>query len=247
MNIAIKIVTGVSVSLVMFTGCSNMTMLRTAELRAVQTRVDSLSVVMAGLQNKIIEEQKAQGELLRSLRADQQIRFNEIDRKVVAIDGNISESQARLSKIDEKTAQVQKKIDARNTADSLNETNKTSEQEKLLQIAMSDFYAGRFDIAVAGFSDVASKNQGLPIAQDAEYWIAECSYAKKDYAESEKAYMAYIKKYPQGSKTCIVFYKLGLVYEKQNKDKFKQMVWKKLIEQCPDSQEAKVIQAQTDK
>jgi TolA-binding protein len=247
MNNMFKIVTGASVSLVMFTGCSNITMLRTAELRAVQTRVDSLSVVMSGLQNKIIEEQKTQGELLRSLRADQQIRFNEIDRKVVAIDGNVSESQARLSKIDEKTAQVQKKIDARLVADSLNETNKTSEQEKLLQIAMSDFYAGRFDIAVAGFTDVASKNQGLPIAQDAEYWIAECSYAKKEYAEAEKAYMAYLKKYPQGSKSCVVFYKLGLVYEKQNKDKFKQMVWKKLIEQCPDSQEAKVIQAQTDK
>ncbi|HMA65136.1 MAG TPA: hypothetical protein VKO63_08060, partial [Chitinispirillaceae bacterium] len=96
MNNMFKIVAGVSVSLVMFTGCSNITMLRTAELRAVQTRVDSLSVVMSGLQNKIIEEQKTQGELLRSLRADQQIRFNEIDRKVVAIDGNVSESQARL-------------------------------------------------------------------------------------------------------------------------------------------------------
>jgi len=67
---------------------------------------------------------------------------------------------------------------------------------------------------------------------------------KKEYAEAEKAYMAYLKKYPQGSKSCVVFYKLGLVYEKQNKDKFKQMVWKKLIEQCPDSQEAKVVQAQ---
>lgn len=247
MNIIIKIVSGMSAVLIMFTGCSNLTMLRTAELRSVQTRIDSLSVVMTGLQNKIIEEQKAQSDLLRSLRADQQIRFNEIDRKVVAIDGNISESQARLSKIDEKTAQVQKKIDERLIADSLNESNKTSEQEKLLQIAMSDFYAGRFDIARAGFNDIASTNQGLPIAQDAEYWIAECSYAKKDYTEAEKAFMAYLKKYPQGSKSCVVFYKLGLVYEKQNKGKFKLMVWNKLIEQCPDSQEAKVVQAQMNK
>ncbi|NLD95180.1 MAG: tetratricopeptide repeat protein [Fibrobacter sp.] len=244
MNKVFATVTGVIAALVMFTGCSNVTMLRTAELRSIQTRVDSLSVVITGLQNQIIEEQKSQSELLRSLRADQQIRFNEIDRKVVAIDGNISESQVRLSKIDEKTAQVQKKIDAQLVADSLSETSKISEQEKLLQIAMSDFYAGRFDIAVAGFTDIASKNQGSPIAQDAEYWIAECSYAKKEYAEAEKAYMAYLKKYPQGSKSCVVFYKLGLVYEKQNKDKFKQMVWKKLIEQCPDSQEAKVVQAQ---
>jgi len=192
MNKVFATVTGVIAALVMFTGCSNVTMLRTAELRSIQTRVDSLSVVITGLQNQIIEEQKSQSELLRSLRADQQIRFNEIDRKVVAIDGNISESQVRLSKIDEKTAQVQKKIDAQLVADSLSETSKISEQEKLLQIAMSDFYAGRFDIAVAGFTDIASKNQGSPIAQDAEYWIAECSYAKKKSMLKQKKHIWHI-------------------------------------------------------
>lgn len=230
--------------LIFLTGCSNLTMLRTQELRAIQTKVDSLSNEMTGLQKKVLEEQKAQSEMLRLLRADQQIRFNELDRKVSVIDGNLSENQMRLSKIDEKTAQVQKKIDARLSADSVNESSKNSEAEKLFQIAMSDFNAGRFDIAINSFNDLIAKCPNSPIAQDSEYWIAECLYAKKQYLESEKGYMSYIKKYPQGNKMCVSLYKLGLVYDKQNKEKSKNMVWKKLIEQCPDSQEAKVIEAQ---
>ncbi len=41
MNKVLTTVTGVIAALVMFTGCSNITMLRTAELRSVQARVDS--------------------------------------------------------------------------------------------------------------------------------------------------------------------------------------------------------------
>ncbi len=230
--------------LLMFTGCSNLTMLRTQELRIIQTKVDSLSSEMYVLQKKILDEQKTQGEMLRVLRADQQIRFNELDRKVTVIDGNLSENQMRLSKIDEKTAQVQKKIDAKLTADSVSENSKNAETEKLFQIAMSDFNAGRFDVAISSFNDLVVKCPGSPMGQDAEYWVAECQYAKKEYADAEKGFLSYIKKYPQGTKMCVSLYKLGLVYDRQNKVKFKNMVWKKVIEQCPDSQEAKVIQAQ---
>jgi len=244
MKVLLKSIFTTAVVLVFFSGCSNLTMLRTQELRNVQTKIDSLATVMVDLQSKIAEEQKVQGEMIRLLRADQQIRFNEINQKVAAIDGNLSENQVRLTKIDEKTAMVQKKIEAKLSADSANENNKSSETEKFFQIAMSDFYAGRFDMATNSFTDIASKNQGQAVGQDAEYWIAECSYAKKEYADAEKNYVGYIKKYPQGSKICVVYYKLGLVYEKQNKDKARNMVWKKLIEQCPDSQEAKVIQSQ---
>jgi TolA-binding protein len=230
--------------LLLFAGCTNMTMLRTQELRAIQSKVDSLSTEMVTWQKKSFEEQKAQGEMLRLMRADQQIRFNELDRKVAVIDGGVSESQMQLSKINEKTAQVQKKIDARLSADSVNESSKNSDAEKLFQIAMSDFNAGRFDISISSFNDLILKCPGSPIAQDAEYWISECLYAKKEYVEAEKGYLSYIKKYPQGNKMCVSLYKVGLVYDKQNKEKYKNMVWKKLVEQCPDSQEAKVVQAQ---
>lgn len=231
-------------TLASFQGCSNLTMLRTKELRAIQTRVDSLNNEISTTQKKLLEEQKTQSELLRLIRADQQVRFNELDRKVSNIEGNLSESQHRLSKIDQKTAEFNKRLEAKLIADSIAANSRAAEIEKLFQIAMSDFNAGRYDISLSGFTDLVSQFPESPLAQESEYWIAECRYAKKEYAESEKEYLKYFKKYPQGSKVCVSLYKLGLVYDKQGKTKSKTMVWKKLIEQCPDSQEAKVVQAQ---
>jgi tol-pal system protein YbgF len=239
----LTVVTAVALYAAFFSGCTNLTMLRTKELRAVKSSVDSLNTVLSTMQSKLLDEQKTHSEMLRLLRADQQVRFNEIDRKVSAIEGNLSENQYRLSKIDEKTAEFQKKFDAKLMADSMAGSAQIAEIEKLFQIAMSDFNAGRYDIAQSGFRDLVSQFPESKIAQDAEYWMAECSYARKAYAEAEGIYLGYIKKYPQGSKMCVSLYKLGLVYDKQNKTKSKTMLWNKLIEQCPDSEEAKVAKS----
>lgn len=230
-------------STIPFQGCTNLTMLRTQEIRAVKTQVDSLQAELIQMKQNLIEEQKNQTEVLRLIRADLQIRFNELDRKVSTIDGNLSENQVRLSKIDEKTAEFNKKLEARLVSDSSN-SSRSAEVEKLFQVAMTDFNAGRYDIAMGTFNNISTQFPNTSVAQDAEYWTAECYYATKKYNDAEKAYLAYIKKYPQGSKLCVALYKIGLVYNKQNKEKSKTMAWKKLLEQCPDSQEASVVKAQ---
>lgn len=223
-----------------FQGCTNLTMLRTQELREVKAQVDSLQSELTSMQKKMLEEQKNQSEVLRLLRADLQIRFNELDRKVSTIDGNLSESQFRLSKIDEKTAEFNKRLEAKLIADS----SRSSETEKLFQLAMNDFNAGRYDIAMSTFQNIVNQFPESSLAQDAQYWIAECFYATKKYSDAEKTYLSYIRNYPQGSKLCVSLYKLGLVYERQKKDKSKTLAWKKLVEQCPDAQETRVVKAQ---
>jgi tol-pal system protein YbgF len=223
----------------MSTGCVTQPM-----FMKIQSDVDSLRASVATLHSKLDEEQKSQGEILRLIRADQQLRFSEIDRKVSEIGANLNENQFRLSKIDEQTAEFQKKLSAKLTADSIASDSRNAEIEKLFQIAMSDFNAGRYDIATNGFKDLIVQYPGSPVASDAEYWLAECYYAKRAYAEAEKNYISYVKKYPDGSKLCVSLYKLGLAYEKQRKNKSKRMVWQKAINQCPDSPEIKVIKAQ---
>ncbi len=226
-----------------FQGCTNLTMLRTQELRAVKAQVDSLQSELTAMQKKMLEEQKNQSEVLRLLRADIQIRFNELDRKVSTIDGNLSESQFKLSKIDEKTAEFNKRLEAKLIADSAS-SSRASETEKFFQLAMSDFNAGRYDIALGAFQNITNQYQESSLAQEAQYWIAECFYATRKYSDAENAYLSYIKNYPQGTKLCVSLYKLGLVYERQKKDKSKTLTWKKLVEQCPDAQETKVVKAQ---
>jgi tol-pal system protein YbgF len=225
-------------------GCSQITMLRTEELKLVQQHVDSLHMNLREEQNAIQKNQKDINELLRLIRADQQVKFGDIERRIGAIESQLSESQYRLSKIDEKAKALQSSWEEKLRSDSLAKTKKEDEIQNLFQIAFGDFTAGRYDLAIRGFEDLVNQFPDSPLAQEASYWIAESYYVKTELDEAEARYKKYIKEYPSGKKICASLYKLGLVYDKQNKSKSRSLVWKKLIQQCPDSEEARAARAQ---
>lgn len=219
-------------------GCSSVTTLRVKELQEVQNRVDSLSMQLSMVQDSILEEEKKQSEILRLIRADQQVKFGEIERKVSSLAGVISESQYKLSEIDEKTREIKKRWEERARIDSLENAAQSAEIENLFEIALTDFTAGRYDIALSGFLDLAERFPESPHAEEAFYWVAECYYVRNNYTEAENRYKAYIKKYAQGSKVCVALFKLGLIYEKSGKNRSRNVVWDTLIKQCPQSEEA---------
>jgi tol-pal system protein YbgF len=237
MKTIVVLITTVGICLVCFTGCSHITVLRTKEMKAES---DTLFMRIDSLQSEIVTRQNTNDELLRLIRADLQIRFDELEKKLADLSSGLSENQYRLSRLDEKTADFQKQFQAKLEADSLAAGSKREEILKLFQIAMSDFNAGRFDIAISGFKDLMSRFPDAPEGQEGQYWVAECNYAKKEYEEAIQAYLLYVKQNPQGLKMSAALYKLGLTYGKQNKSKSKVMVWKKLVEQYPDSEEAKL-------
>ena len=237
----------------LFSGCSKITYkTHRLVLQELNDRIDSLNTELTERQNqmsaellaeqkKLMEEQQTSTEMLRLLRADQQMRFGEIDRKVSAIENNVSESQSRLSKLDRQTAEVGRQLSQKLANDEEAANQRKLQLEKLFEIAMSDFNAGRYDLAVSGFRDFAKQFPEAPQTIDAEYWIAEAYYAKKEYDTAEKEYMDFVKKYPDGGKYCVAVYKLGLVYENQDKTKRRDLVWKNLLDRCPDSPEAQVV------
>jgi tol-pal system protein YbgF len=231
----------VAVGLSGWMGCSRITMLRVEELRQVQARVDSLSARLSANQQQMLKEQKSQGELLRVVRADMQVRFGELAQRVSQIEGGMHESQERLSDIDRKTAEIRERWQEQARIDSVRAAMDRAEEENLFQIAYSDFTAGRHDLALAGFRDFTQRYPESDLVEKARYWSAECHYAQKQYDSAEVAYTGYIKEYPQGAKICPTFYKLGLVYEKKGKAKHKKLVWDKVLEQCPQSEEARAV------
>jgi tol-pal system protein YbgF len=222
----------------LFQGCSHITVLRTREMYGVR---DSLLVKIDTLQKNLLAAQRSHDEMLRLIRADQQVHFSELEKLISDLESRLSENQYRLSKIDEKTADFQKRLEQKFVSDSIAGQSKTIEIDKLFQVAKSDFSAGRFDIAKSGFEDLFARFPDSPQGQDARYWIAECAYAKKDYDQAEKSYILYIKDYPKDPQVCPSLYKLGLSYENLKKNKSRDLVWKKLVDQYPDSQEAGLV------
>jgi TolA-binding protein len=231
------------VSLMIGSGCSNITMLRIAELKQVEARVDSLRLEMTSVQSQMLEQQKQQGEILRAVRADQSTRFGELERNISALVSGISENQDRLSRIDEKTQEIKKRYEEQARTDSLSVMNKNAEAENLMLVAQQDFSAGRYLASLAGLDDVMKRHPGTPQAESAAYWTAECHYVQKAWDAAEAAYKNYIKSFSTGAKVCAALYKLGLVYEKTDKKKSQDMVWEKLLSQCSESEEAQAVRS----
>ena len=229
--------------LMMQSGCAYITLLRTQELREVQTHVDSLKAEMAALHEGIIKEQKQQSEILRLIRADQQVRFAEFERRLAALAGNMSESQDRLSQIDKKTIEIKERWEQKARVDSLVKATEDTEIENLYEIALNDFTAGRHEVSRNGFHDLINRFPGSSQAQEAHYWLPECYYVQGKYKDAAEGYKVYIKTFSNGPKVCVALYKLGLIYKKIENTKACKMVWTKLINQCPDSEEAEAAKA----
>jgi tol-pal system protein YbgF len=215
---------------------------------------DTIRADLAAAQAALIEEQRKLlarqdsslnelKEMSRLIRADQSVQLNDIIRKVSAIERNISESQSRISSLDKKTSELSSSIKQKLASEEDAANQRKVQVEKLFEIAMSDFNAGRYDLAISGFTDFAKQFPDAPQTPEAEYWIAESRFAKKEYDVAEKEYMQLIKKYPEGAKSCAVFYKLGLVYEHLDKKKSMEMVWNNLLQRCPDTEEAQSVKS----
>jgi tol-pal system protein YbgF len=224
-----------------FMGCSSITLLRIQELKRVEAHVDSLKIEITTLEQEIIKEQKNQSDVLRLMRADQQVRFDELGQKISSLEGALSENKYKLSQIDKKTEEIQEQWKAKAQADSQASTKKNAQVDKLFQIAYGDFSAGRFDLASTGFADFIKQFPESPLADESAYWYAECFYGKREFDKAEQAYSDYLRKYREGKKVCASLYKLGLVFENKKQLEKRKMVWQKLLASCPDAEEAAIV------
>jgi chromosome segregation ATPase len=130
MNNKISIFATIIFILTGFSGCSYITVLRTKEMKA---QSDTLSMRIDSLNHEILAKQATQDELLRLIRADLQIRFNELEKRIGDLASGLSESQYRLSRLDEKTADFQKQFQAKLAAESLAVVSKNEETLKLFR------------------------------------------------------------------------------------------------------------------
>jgi TolA-binding protein len=226
------------VSLTFFSGCSSITLLRIQELKQVEAHVDSLKADLAAQNDIMQKELKSQNELLRLIRADMQVRFEELGQKVSSLDGSLSESKYKLSMIDKKTQEIQDQWKAKAAVDSMTVADKKAQVDKIFQIAYNDLMTGRYDLAANGFQDLINQFPESPSIDEATFWYAECFYGKKENEKAEQLYSDYIRKFREGKKVCSALYKMGLVFERKTLMEKRKLVWQKLISTCPDTPEA---------
>lgn len=99
----------ISISILAWTGCSAITMIRTEELRKVQGEVKATSKQIEALQKSIDDLNMAQGGSTSKMKADLTLMLNQLESQITRLHAEIDETQYRLTQLSAKIEKLDQK------------------------------------------------------------------------------------------------------------------------------------------
>lgn len=114
--------------------------------------------------------------------------------------------------------------------------------QEVYNTAYADYLKGNFDLATDGFKIYRDSFPDSPLADNALYWIGECSFSQKKYIEAVDAFNELILNYPQSDKIAAAYLKKGLALTELGRADEALVVFKLLISKYPLEEEARIAQ-----
>lgn len=243
------------------TGCSQMTVLRTKEMKAVgaevQTSLDS-AVQSLSAQNDSL---RAELDSTKALLDASALAQKRMQAEITMLSRRVSDESERndsrqeeiiyrldmlLGKSDKILAKkvVVSGAPAPVSMDSLErEAEKLVEAEAMFNTARSDYHRGEFKLAYNGFKQVYEQMKEGELAENSLYWMALCLIDVNQVDKAKKVFARMSEAFPDGQKTCPALFKLsGLYGEECDIDMQKQYLQKilstKSCEKSPEFEQA---------
>ncbi len=85
-------------------------------------------------------------------------------------------------------------------------------EEDAYRTAFNQLKTGRYDGAVAAFSDFLARYPGSSHADNAQYWLAEAHYVAHEYQPAIAEYNKLVQNYPESQKLTHAMLKIGYSY-----------------------------------
>ncbi len=219
-------------SLLLFSGCAKITVLRTTEFKAA---LDAQSDTLLSAERAQIAELKEENKRYR-LTLDAAIKS--LAKKIDQMQINVNESNQQMTEIMTKTGLINDYIKEQATREAAEQAAVKGVQTALLQSAKDSLAAKAYSSALAQFSRYQSEYEDTANAMRVDFAIAECHYNMESNDEALAAFMGLFKNYPQTELAPKALFKVALTYEKMKKPESMKRVLKELIERYPDSKEA---------
>ena len=106
--------------------------------------------------------------------------------------------------------------------------------------AYADYARGNYDLAMQGFSEYIRNYPGTDFTDNAQYWIGECLYSKKMYAESIEAWNTLFKDHPDSDKIPDGRVKKGMALERLGRKSQALVEYRYVVDRFPNSQAARI-------
>jgi tol-pal system protein YbgF len=111
---------------------------------------------------------------------------------------------------------------------------------ELYSQAYADFARGNYDLAIQGFGEYIRSYPDTDFTDNAQYWVGECLYGKKLYAEAVEAWNTLLKDYPASDKVPDARVKKGMALERLGRKSQALVEYRYVVERYPQSQAARI-------
>jgi tol-pal system protein YbgF len=111
---------------------------------------------------------------------------------------------------------------------------------ELYSQAYADFARGNYDLAIAGFTEYIRAYPGTDFTDNAQYWIGECLYGKKQFAEAIEAWNALFRDYASSDKLPDARVKKGMALEKLGRRSQALVEYRYVMDRFPNTQAARI-------
>lgn len=218
----------------------------------IRSQIDSLRAEQRRLRTAIIRlgsltEQSTEAN--SRLRADIQVQLTQLAEQSQILNDRLEETGRRISNLPSKLRMNTPVIVS--GPDSANKTSrvdtaqvnaaahrKLDEAQRLYDSAYRDFVKGQYALAQQGFSQYVQTFPESDLADNAQYWIGECNYSQKKYAQAIQIFQIVLTQYPDGEKAPGALLKMSYAQLALGKTQNAKDNLERLIKRFPQSNEA---------
>lgn len=169
---------------------------------------DLIGCANTKLLEKRISQLEEENAALRRETTDINIKLEETNNMLYVMQDKIAEH----SKSIEELRNINSIKSVREKPVSQSRVQATDEAEKLYRSSLDLLNSGKVDAAEQGFRDFLDKYPEHPYADNAQYWLGECFYARKDYNSAITEFNLVLTNYSHGDKICDATLKIGYSY-----------------------------------
>jgi tol-pal system protein YbgF len=238
-------------------------------LFAANKDIDRLAIQIAALQGQIAAIQRANDEALAELKRLSELvaEQNALLRKASADRHQQDEAvTVALRELGERVSELAEALEAIKTQTALSlpaATNPvaqtaavgalasvpgtppapavpTQAPRELYSQAYADYARGNYDLAMQGFAEYLRAYPGTDFSDNAQYWLGECLYGKKMYAESIDSWNILLKDYPASDKLPDARVKKGMALERLGRRSQALVEYRFVVDRYPTSQAARI-------
>ncbi len=111
---------------------------------------------------------------------------------------------------------------------------------ELYSQAYADFARGNYDLAIQGFTEYMTHYPETDFTDNAQYWIGECLYGKKRYAEAIEAWNTLFRNFPPSDKLPDGRVKKGMALERLGRRSQALVEYRYVVDRYPTSPAARI-------